>query len=246
MNITLQVLGSGDAFGSGGKMNTCFYIKTAETNFLVDCGGTALVAMKKYAKNSSDDIDAIFLTHFHGDHIGGIPFFLCEAKNYFNRKKDFYIFGPKGVEEKVNTITNAMYPGTTANAGFKIKYNEVQAEKTFSFKNLNVEYFKVKHSPTSSPHGIRIQIAEKILGFSGDTEWTENLIKISNGADFFICECNNLEKKGKFHMDHETLKYYKEKFTCKRMVINHLSVEPLSRINEIEFEVAEEGKVYHI
>ena len=76
----LQIVGCGDAFGSGGRFNTCFHLVGRDTNVLIDCGATSLVAMNKLAIQRND-IDAIFITHFHADHFGGVPFFMLEA-NY--------------------------------------------------------------------------------------------------------------------------------------------------------------------
>ena len=76
--MQLQFVGCGDAFGSGGRFNTCFHLVGRKTNALIDCGATSLVAMNKLAINRND-IDTILLTHFHADHIGGLPFFILEA-----------------------------------------------------------------------------------------------------------------------------------------------------------------------
>jgi ribonuclease BN (tRNA processing enzyme) len=77
--IQVRFLGSGDAFGSGGRLQTCICIKTANSTFLVDCGASALIAMHRYGV-VPNDIDMILLTHLHGDHFGGIPF-LCWMSN---------------------------------------------------------------------------------------------------------------------------------------------------------------------
>ena len=70
----LQFVGSGDAFGSGGRFNTCFHVVGAETNFLIDCGASSLIAMNRFGIDRNA-IDFILLTHFHADHCGGVPFF---------------------------------------------------------------------------------------------------------------------------------------------------------------------------
>ena len=76
--LQLKMLGCGDAFCSGGKFQTCFQVTAGNYQFFVDCGGTSLLAMKNQGVLSSQ-IDAIFLTHFHGDHYAGVPFFLIDA-----------------------------------------------------------------------------------------------------------------------------------------------------------------------
>ena len=73
--MQLQFVGCGDAFGSGGRFNTCFHVTGARSNFLIDCGASSLPALKRLGIGR-DDIDLILITHFHGDHFGGLPFLL--------------------------------------------------------------------------------------------------------------------------------------------------------------------------
>ncbi|MGH6753925.1 MAG: MBL fold metallo-hydrolase, partial [Bradyrhizobium sp.] len=73
--MQLQFIGCGDALGSGGRANTCFHVTGDSVNFLIDCGASSLPALKRLDV-VSDSIDLILITHFHGDHFGGLPFFL--------------------------------------------------------------------------------------------------------------------------------------------------------------------------
>ncbi|MBV9239955.1 MAG: MBL fold metallo-hydrolase, partial [Xanthobacteraceae bacterium] len=77
MQITF--VGSGDAFGSGGRFNTCFHVATESTRFLIDCGASSLIGMKRLGIDRAA-IDLILLTHFHADHFGGVPFFVLDAQ----------------------------------------------------------------------------------------------------------------------------------------------------------------------
>src|SRR6266481_1503687 len=65
----LQFVGSGDAFGSGGRFNTCFHVVAEELNFLIDCGASSLVAMKRLGIDRNA-IDLIVLTHYHAGLCG--------------------------------------------------------------------------------------------------------------------------------------------------------------------------------
>ena len=68
--MKLTIVGSGDAFGSGGRANTCFWLETAKGTLVVDFGASALPALKA-RELDPNRIDAIVLSHLHGDHFGG-------------------------------------------------------------------------------------------------------------------------------------------------------------------------------
>ena len=77
--VRLQFLGCGDAFGTGGQMNTCIWVDAPATQFLIDCGASAMISMRKWHKDPAE-IDVILVSHLHGDHFGGLPFFLLDAR----------------------------------------------------------------------------------------------------------------------------------------------------------------------
>ena len=96
--MQLQFLGCGDAFGSGGRFNTCLHMTGERSNFLIDCGASSLVAMKR-AGVLQNDIQAILVTHFHADHFGGLPFFMLDSQFFTGRTEPLVIAGPQGLEE---------------------------------------------------------------------------------------------------------------------------------------------------
>ena len=83
--VRVRVLGSGDAFGSGGRYQTCFAIEAPSATFLLDCGASSLIAMKRFGVSPSA-IETILVTHLHGDHFGGILFFILDAQFVSKRR----------------------------------------------------------------------------------------------------------------------------------------------------------------
>src|SRR5260370_34989735 len=101
--MRLTILGSGDAFGSGGRFNTCFFLETAKGVLLVDFGSSSLIALK--ARDIDPNrIDGILLSHLHGDHFGGLPFLLLDAQFLALRERPLLITGPPGTGSRLDQL----------------------------------------------------------------------------------------------------------------------------------------------
>ena len=100
LTMRLTIVGSGDAFGSGGRFNTCFWLETAKATLLVDCGASSLVALKAHGLDHGD-IDGIVLSHLHGDHFGALPFLLLDAQFLARRERPLLIAGPPGTRARL-------------------------------------------------------------------------------------------------------------------------------------------------
>ena len=92
----LQFVGCGDAFGSGGRLATCFHVVGAGANFLIDCGASSLIGLNRLGI-ARETIDAILVTHFHGDHFGGLPYFVLDA-HFGKRGRPLVVAGPPGID----------------------------------------------------------------------------------------------------------------------------------------------------
>ena len=110
--MEVAFIGCGDAWGSGGRFNTCFLLTGARCRILVDCGASSLVALKR-AGISPNLIDGVVLSHLHGDHFGGLPFLLLDAHHMSRRERPFFILGPRGTAARVAAACEALYPGMT-------------------------------------------------------------------------------------------------------------------------------------
>lgn len=238
---TFRFLGSGDAFSSGGKFHTCFLFEAEGKKILIDCGASVLSSMKKW-KVSPGEIDMILISHLHGDHFGGLPFFLLDARLVAKRTRPLIIAGPPNIASRTAIASEALYPGSwNSNRGFEVIFEELPAYQTRTIDGVQVTPYPVIHPSGSNSYGLRVEAGGKTISYSGDTQWTENLITLSKGADLFICECYKYDEKLPFHLDYLTLKEKKHLFDCSRMILTHLSDQMLERLDEVEIECAEDG-----
>jgi ribonuclease BN (tRNA processing enzyme) len=240
--MRLQFIGSGDAFGSGGRFNTCFHVTGARTNFLIDCGASSLVAMKKLGIDRNT-IDLILITHFHADHFGGIPFFVLDAQLVGKRTRPLVIAGPPGLPDWYARLFAATFPGERR-LPFELTLREVTVGERNDIGGLVVTPFHVRHDDKAGPClAYRIDAEGKVLCYSGDTEWTDALIDTARGADLFICECYYFDKPMRAHMALSVLQRHLPAIGAKRLILTHMSEDMLGHLGDVEYETAKDGKI---
>jgi ribonuclease BN (tRNA processing enzyme) len=240
--LELQVLGCGDALGSGGRLHTCFSLASEGRRLLVDCGATAMIGMRRFDVAPSE-VDAIVLTHLHGDHFAGIPYFLLVARHLEKRREPLVIAGPPGTEERVDTLMEAMYPGSTEHEnGFDLRYVELRAGEPCDVAFAKVTATEVVHPSGAPAYALRVAAAGRTFAYTGDTEWVEALVDVARGADLFLCECSDYRPFAPYHMNYGNLLRRRADFECGRLMLTHLGVEMIARLAEIEVECLEDGQ----
>jgi len=240
----LQFVGCGDAFGSGGRLNTCFHLVGKEVNALIDCGATSLVGMNKLAI-TRNDIETIFITHFHADHIAGLPFFILEANYVAKRTQPLTIAGPPGLKARFPEVMECGFPGTKElELGFALTLRELEIGKQAEVGQVRVTPYHVVHDERAGPCvGFRFEVEDKVIAFSGDTQWTDALIELGRDADLFICEAYTRDKPITTHMALSSLEQHLPQIKPKRLILSHMSNDMLTRRGEVRYETAEDGMI---
>jgi ribonuclease BN (tRNA processing enzyme) len=241
--MRLTFLGSGDAFGSGGRFNTCFHLERPAGNVLIDCGASSMVAIRKMAVDPNA-ISAILVTHLHGDHFGGLPFFLLDAQLVSRRTAPLLLTGPPGFRDRLMIAMEAFFAGSTkVERRYALEIRELAVRERAAVDGMFVTPYLMTHYSGAPPYALRIEVDGKILTYSGDTEWVEDLIPAGKGADLFICEAYFFDKKMKYHLDYSTLMKRLPEIGAKRTIVTHMSAELLARASEVTCEAAHDGLV---
>ncbi len=231
--MKLTVAGSGDAFGSGGRLNTCFWLETAKCTLLVDCGASALPALKARALEANR-IDAIILSHLHGDHFGGIPFLLLDAQFLSRREKPLLIAGPPGTRARLDAALEVLFPKSS---GTKWRFSwhvmEVTPGEGAEVHGHALVTAEVIHQSGAPSTALRISDGKAVFAYSGDSEWTDAFLPIAAGADLFVCECYAYAGKLTGHMSWETLKARLADLHARRIMLTHMNPSVLARLDEI-------------
>lgn len=242
--MRLRFLGSGDAFGSGGRFNTCFHLeRAAHGHVLIDCGASSMVAIRKWGVEPNG-ISTILVSHLHGDHFGGLPFFLLDAQLVSRRTTPLVIAGPPGLRERLAIVMEAMFAGSTAIVPkYPQEIRELGVHERAEVGGLAVTPYLMKHYSGAPSYALRIETEGKVLTYSGDTEWVEELVPAGRDADLFICEAYFFDKVMKYHVDYTTLMKHLPRIGAKRTIVTHMSAELLGRRDEIACEAAHDGLV---
>jgi len=243
----LQFVGCGDAFGSGGRFNTCFHLVGNGINALIDCGASSLVALNRLAIDRNE-VDIIFISHFHADHVGGLPFFILEANYVRKRERPLIIAGPPGLKARFPQMVDLAFPGANElQLRFPLTLRELEIGRCSQVGAVKVTPYHVVHDDRAGPClGFRFEAEGKIIGFSGDTEWTDALIEIGHQADLFICEAYMRDRPVKTHMVLSALERRLGQIRPKRLILTHMSTDMLARRGELPFETAEDGMIVEI
>jgi ribonuclease BN (tRNA processing enzyme) len=239
-SVRVRFLGSGDAFGGGGRLQTCILVESDAFFYLLDCGASSLIALKSASIDPSD-IDTILITHLHGDHFGGLPFFILDGQ-FSKRSAPLRVAGPPGLETRVNEAMEVFFPGSPgARRNFEVQFQELVEGAPACLGPLQVTPYEVLHPCGAPAYALRVQLDGRVITYSGDTEWTDRLAAAASGADLFICEAYSYEKRVPFHLDYSTLIQHRSELECRRMVLTHMSSDMLSHISELEIEPAHDG-----
>jgi ribonuclease BN (tRNA processing enzyme) len=239
--MQLQFVGCGDAFGSGGRANTCFHVIGSTTNLLIDCGASSLPAMKRLGI-ARNEIDLILITHFHGDHFAGLPFLLLDAQ-FSRRTRPLVIAGPEGIEMRLTQVMEALFEKSSQTKHkFELSLIALAPGEARTFGAVRVTPYAVVHGESGGPFlAYRIEAEGRVLAYSADTEWTETLVPLAHDTDLFIAEAYTYDRAVKNHLSLKTLAAHLAEIRPKRLILTHMSDDMLGRLDRLEHQAAHDG-----
>ena len=246
MTVRLRFVGSGDSFGSGGRFQTCLLVDGPATRFTIDFGASSLIALAQQGIEPNS-IDAIVLTHLHGDHCGGVPFLLIDAILAAKRERPLTIAGPPGTQAHLGALGEALFPGSgIMTPKFPLTYCEMTIGLPNRVLDLVVTPQPARHVAETNPTALRIEVGGRVVAYTGDTEWTADVAKIAAGADLLIAECYFYAKPIKWHLTYPAIAEHVRGAGAKRVILTHMSREMLAHRREIPEECADDGMVVEV
>lgn len=246
MTATVRFVGSGDSFGSGGRFQTCILVDAGGRRFTLDFGASSLVALAQQGIHH-DTIDAVVITHLHGDHCGGVPFLLLDAMLGAKRVRPLWIAGPRELRQRMHQMQEALFPGMHAmKPAFDLHWVELEPGVVTDVAGLAVTAREVRHTPQTNPTAVRVEAGGKVVAYTGDGEYGEGMAAIARGADLLVCECYFHSKPVRWHLNYPDVVAHKSDFGAKRIILTHMSREMLAHADQVPEECAHDGLVVEI
>jgi len=241
--VRVHFLGTGDAFSAAGRHQAGYLVRGNGSCVLLDCGSSTLTAMKRDGIDPTG-LDAVLISHLHGDHFAGLPYLFLQYTYETPRQHPLHIAGPPGTEARVRALFGAAYRELAAKAlPFRLAFTELTPDVPADVCGVHIEPFRVPHQEHDISLALRITVDDRSVLYSGDTGWTEELMQRSQGVDLFICECCYFETRVPYHLDYPRLAEQRERFGAKRIILTHVGREVLARRDEVAMELASDGLV---
>jgi ribonuclease BN (tRNA processing enzyme) len=155
------------------------------------------------------------------------------------------IAGPPGSRARIETAVECFFPRALNNKWrFPYEIVEIEPDRPAEVLGHRVETTEVIHQSGAPSTALRISDGQKTFAYSGDTEWTDALVRIADGADFFMCECYGYAGTLKGHLSWEILKPKIPSLRARRIMLTHMNPSMLAKVEEARaagVEIAEDG-----
>jgi ribonuclease BN (tRNA processing enzyme) len=245
--VTVTFAGTGDAFGSGGRYQACIHLQGpgGSAPVLVDCGATSLSALKSQGLDPGE-IAAIFVSHLHGDHFGGIAFLILDGQ-FARRTAALTVVGPPGISRRLPEAMECMFPGSTkVRRRFAVQIVELRPATSITVADVQVRAWEVDHPSGGPSLALRLAIGGKVIAYTGDTAWTDALIDLAAGADLLIAEAYYRDKDVPYHLRNADLAAHQGQLTSRHTVLTHMSADMLGHLEQACYDTAYDGLVLRI
>lgn len=221
------VLGSGSAVPHPQRSSSAYWLEAASGTVLLDCSASAI---HRVAEENLDwaNLNAIWISHFHLDHIGGLAPFLFGTRNapeMANRTEPLKIFGAKGLKKLVETF-DAANNYKLFRQPFPLEIIEVEPLEDFEIlPGTNAVTMKTPHTNESLAIHIRDR-DDKTIVYSSDTGFTKALGAFARNVDLFVMECSFFKNKpARKHLELAEAMFLTRYAKPKRAMLTHFYAE---------------------
>ena len=193
--IKVTLLGTGCPPAVMNRFGPSILVEAGEQKFLFDAGRGALQRLNQ-VKVRWRDVQGVFLTHLHSDHVVGFPDLWLTGWLTPGRDGPLQVWGPRGTKKMMSHLEQAyeydirirLYDDRASPDGVVILAEDVAGGFVYEKKGVKITAFEVDHTPVKPAFGYRIDYAGRSVVLSGDTRVSENLIRHAQGVDLLVHE----------------------------------------------------------
>ncbi|MCB2181855.1 MAG: MBL fold metallo-hydrolase [Desulfobulbaceae bacterium] len=216
--MEILFLGVGEACDPQ-KPNTSLYVRTAQGHrFLLDCGFTTPHIFFSFVEDP-DELDVVWISHFHGDHFFGMPLLLLRFWE-MERKKPLIITGQKGVREKITAVMDLAYPDFLPRLQFRLHFIEIEPGQENMICESSWQTAENVHSTRAL--SLLINDGEHRFFYSGDGRPTPETQILADGCDLMVHEAFRLDKEVRNHGNILSSLDFARKARVKKLALVHL------------------------
>jgi len=249
--LRVTIIGSGCGIPNPDRGSPCIAVGVGKRLFALDCGPGAIRSMAgaglPWAK-----LDTIFITHFHTDHIGDIgPLLFALNIPDVNRAEPLSVYGPPGVREFYDKLV-AAYGEWLVPKRYELRIEELHGQPVEG-GDWRIETAYAEHSKPA--YAYRFEADGGSVVYSGDTDYSEEIVKLATGCDLLILECSypdELEVDG--HLSPRKAGEMAQRAGCKQLALTHIYpvcadydlVSECRQIFDGDIVLAEDGMTFRL
>ncbi|MGI8424635.1 MAG: MBL fold metallo-hydrolase [Chloroflexota bacterium] len=194
--LRFDFIGSGNAFMPGGLCCNGFVVNG---RYLFEAPPQALMSLGKM-QIDPNELEAVVISHHHGDHFLGLPFLLLHWK-WKGRVRPVKIVGPRRTRELATRIVNDVFPGALGGS-YEIEWIEAEPERCLTLGQLTVEPVEVQHDPElSQTLGYAATVGGRRFGYTGDTIFCPAVVQLARHSEVLVSECASRDLSIPVHMN---------------------------------------------
>ncbi len=218
--IELQFLGTGTILPSPRRSCSATLLTTSKERILIDAGAGTLLRLREQHIHPLE-LTYIFFTHYHPDHVADlIPILFCLRNCTWeeNEGHRLRVWGPRGLLNHLRGLEQA-YGRWVQNSGEEVKFYELK-RRLLDFPGFRLIWGKVIHKSESV--GYRFEVAGRVICFSGDSGYCQELIRLCHQADLAVLECSHPDEHAvEGHLSPSLAGKIAESAGVKKLILNH-------------------------
>lgn len=196
-DLNLTFIGSGNAFSPAGLCCNGFLLNNT---VLFDAPPQALSSLNQL-QIDPNGIDAVVISHHHGDHFLGLPFILLHWR-WKGRKTPARIVGPRGTEALAKDIAEKVFPGVLKGLGYDLEWTDAEPGELLRIGDLEIEPHQMEHDPgLDTCLGFQCRLGRRRFAYTGDTRLCPSVFDLAKGTELLVSECASRSDIVPVHMN---------------------------------------------